>query len=241
MTDPGFGDLLSLVLIVPIRSSSGEVVDDPARVPIDGLRHGSDADGRFLAAYTSPERYFEFGPPGSDAVELPARDLFARAEAAGERMVIDPGSPSQLEVPLAVLPFLAAGIDPTSPEAMRARRPLGELPPLERPVGIPEPFGPTLQRELVTLPQVSAAWLLRAGSGWTLGVLMEPDAGLPQFDEVRNRAHAVASEHLGTRRELAVTDLSAASVREAYEAVSEPWYVRPPEPPRGILGRIFGD
>jgi SseB protein N-terminal domain len=241
MNDAGLGNLLSLVLIVPIRSSSGELVDDPSRVPVDGMRHGSDEGGRFLPAYTSPERYFEFGPPGSDAIELSARELFARAEASAERVVIDPGSPAQLEVPLSVLPFLAAGIDPTSPEAMRARRPFGELPPLERPAEVPEPFGSTLWRELVTLPQVAAAWLLRAGSGWTLGIMMDGTAGLPQFDEVRNRAHAVATEHLGTRRELAVTDLSAPNVREAYEAAGEPWYVRPPEPPKGILGRLFGD
>ena len=241
MSDAGLGNLLSLVFIIPIRSSSGELVEDPERVPLDGMRHGSDERGRFLPAYTSPERYFAFGPPGSDAIELSARELFAKADAGAERVMIDPGSPSELEVPISVLPFLAAGMDPTTPEAMRARRPLGELPPLERPTDVPEPFGSTLAKELVTLPQVASAWLLRAGSGWTLGILMDGAADLPQFDEVRNRAHAVATEHLGTRRELAVTDLSAPSVREAYEAAGEPWYTRPPEPPRGILGRIFGD
>ena len=241
MSDAGLGNLLSLVLIIPIRSSSGEMVDDPSRVPLDGMRHGSDERGRFLPAYTSPERYFAFGPPGSDAIELSARELFAKADEGAERVMIDPGSPSELEVPLSVLPFLAAGIDPTTPEAMRARRPLGELPPLERPADVPEPFGSTLAQELVSLPQVASAWLLRAGSGWTLGILMDGAADLPQFDEVRNRAHAVATEHLGTRRELAVTDLSAPAVREAYEAAGEPWYTRPPEPPKGILGRIFGD
>jgi len=241
MSDAGLGNLLSLVLIIPIRSSSGEMVEDPSRVPLDGMRHGSDERGRFLPAYTSPERYFAFGPPGSDAIELSARELFAKADEGAERVMIDPGSPSELEVPISVLPFLAAGIDPTTPEAMRARRPLGELPPLERPAEVPEPFGSTLSQELVSLPQVASAWLLRAGSGWTLGILMDGTADLPQFDEVRNRAHAVATEHLGTRRELAVTDLSATAVREAYEAAGEPWYTRPPEPPRGILGRIFGD
>jgi hypothetical protein len=87
---------------------------------------------------------------------------------------------------------------------------------------------------------VIQAWLLRAGTGWTLGVLLEPDAELIFFDEVRNRALAVASEHLASRRELAITDLRAQPVREAYEAVSGPWYVRPQEKPKGILGRIFG-
>jgi len=240
MTATGLGDLLSLTLIVPIRSSSGDPVD-PDRVPVEGMRHGTDEAGRFLAAYTTPERYFAFGPPESDAVEMPARDLFARAEGATERVIIDPGSPEQLEVPTDVLPFLAAGIDPTTPEAMRARRPFGELPPLEAPTEVPEPFGSTLHGELTQLPQVEAAWLLRAGSGWTLGVMLDSEAGLPAFDEVRNRAHAVASEHLASRRELAVTDLRAPSMRAAYESVGGPWYRRAPEKPKGIIGRLFGE
>lgn len=241
-TTPGapLGALLAMDVIVPIRSSSGERVD-PARVPVDGMRHGTDEKGRFLPAYTSPESYIEFGPPGSDAIEIAARELFIRAETAGDRVVIDPGSPTQLEVPTAVLPFLAAGIDPTTPEAMRARRPFGELPPLEVPAEVPEPFGSELQLELLALPQVIAAWLLRAGTGWTLGVLLEPDAELVHFDEVRNRAHAIAGQHLASRRELAVTDLRASPVREAYEAVTGPWYVRVPQKPKGILGRLFGD
>jgi type III secretion system (T3SS) SseB-like protein len=240
MTGTTLGALLSLDLIVPIRSSSGSPVD-PNRVAIEGMRHGTDEKGRFLPAYTSPASYIEFGPPGSDAIEIAARDLFIRAETARDRVVIDPGSPSQLEVPTAVLPFLAAGIDPTTPEAMRARRPFGELPPLEAPSEVPEPFGSELRRELTDLPQVMEAWLLRAGTGWTLGVLLESDAELVHFDEVRNRAHAVASEHLASRRELAVTDLRAQAVREAYQAASGPWYIRAPDKPKGILGRIFGD
>lgn len=241
MTQAGLGELLALDLIVPVRSSSGDAVEDPGRLPLEAMRHGSDAKGRFLAAYTTPERYFEFGPPGSDAVEVGARILFERAAEAGERVVIDPGSPAQIEVPEAVLPYLAAGIDPTSPEAMRSRRPFGELPPLELPSEVPEPFGSTLQRELAALPQVEVAWLLRAGTGWTLGVLLDEAVALPEFDEVRNRVHAVASEHLGSRREVAVTDLRAAPVREAYEAVGGPWYVRPPEKPKGIFSRLLGD
>jgi hypothetical protein len=70
---------------------------------------------------------------------------------------------------------------------------------------------------------------------------MAPEADLAAFDEVRNRLHAVASDNLGSRRELAVTDLGAASVREAYESVSGPWYVAAPEKPKGILGRFFSD
>lgn len=239
-TEAGLSDLLSLTLIVPIRSSSGQAVD-PARVPIEGIRHGEDESGRFLAAYTTPQRYFQFGPSTSDAVELPARELFMRAESAAERVVIDPGSPAQIEVPAAVLPFLAAGIDPTTPEAMRARRPFGELPPLEAPAEVPEPFGSTLRAELEQLSQVEAAWLLRAGSGWTLGIMLADSAELAQFDEVRNRAHAVATEHLGTRRALAVTDLQAQPVREAYETVSGPWYTKRSEKPKGIVARLFGE
>jgi len=239
MTETTLGALLSMDLIVPIRSSSGQPVS-PDRVPLTAVRHGTDEKGRFLPAYTTPERYIEFGPPGSDAVELAARELFIRADTAGERIVIDPGSPAQLEVPEAVMPFLAAGIDPTTPEAMRARRPFGELPPLEAPTEVPEPFGSELRRELTQLPQVIKAWLLRAGTGWTLGVFLEPDAELVDFDEVRNRAHAVASEHLSSRRELTITDLRAQPVREAYEAAAGPWYIRPPEKPKGIIGRILG-
>ena len=239
MTETTLGALLSMDLIVPIRSSSGQPVS-PDRVPLTAMRHGTDEKGRFLPAYTTPERYIEFGPPGSDAVELAARELFMRADATGERIVIDPGSPAQLEVPEGVMPFLAAGIVPTTPEAMRARRPFGELPPLEAPTDVPEPFGSELRRELTLLPQVIQAWLLRAGTGWTLGVLLEPDAELVDFDEVRNRAHAVASEHLSSRRELTITDLRAQPVREAYEAAAGPWYIRPPEKPKGIIGRILG-
>jgi hypothetical protein len=236
----GLSDLLTMQLVVPIRSSSGEPVD-PARVPLDGMRHGSDAQGRFLPAYTSADLFREFGPPGSDAIELGARDLFARAELGGERVVIDSGAPGELEVPAAVIPFLAAGIDPTSPEAMRARRPFGQLPPLEVPTDVPEPFGTELRTALTELTQVGAAWLLRAGSGWTVGIQLVADAGLSAFDEVRNRLHAVATEHLGGRRSLAVTDLRAPAVREAYETVSGPWFTRQPEKSRGFLGRLFGN
>ena len=240
MTEPGLGELLEMSLVVPIRSSSGDSVD-AGRVPVDSMRHGSDEAGRFLAAYTSAEAFREFGPPGSDAIELPARELFARAEAAAERVVIDPGAPAQIEVPAAVLPFLAAGIDPTTPDAMRARRPYGELPPLEAPNEVPQPFGGALQGELAELPQVDRAWVLRAGTGWTVGILLADGADLDSFDEVRNRLHALAREHLAGHRELAVTDVSAAAVREAYESVSGPWYVRAPDKPKGIMGRLFGD
>lgn len=238
MSEPRLGDLISIQLIVPIRTSSGDA-PDPERLPTDGLRHGNDEQGQFLAAYTSIELFGEFGPPGSDQVSMQARDLFERAEHAGQRLVVDPGTPSHIEVPQGVLPFLAAGIDPSSPEAMRARRPLGELPPLEAPADIPEPFGPELLRSLGELPQVDRAWLLRAGQAWTAGIQLVPEATLTDFDEVRNRLHAVASEHLGSRRELAVTDLRVPSLREAYDEVAAPFYVAH-RPSKGLLSRLFG-
>lgn len=240
MRDAGLAELLVMAFLVPIRSSSGEPVD-PARVPLEGFRHGADESGRFVAAYTTPELLREFGPPGSDAIELTSRELFARANGGGERVVIDPGSPGELEVPKAVMPFLAAGIDPTSPEAMQARRPSGELPPLEVPSDVPEPFGTQLRVTLTELPQVEHAWLLRAGTGWTVGIVLYREAALESFDEVRNRLHALATEHLGSRRALGVTDLGAQPVREAYESVSGPWYSRPPDKPPGIFNRLFGD
>lgn len=238
MTEPRLSDIVTRRLIVPIRSSSGET-PDPERVPSEALRHGNDEQGTFLAAYTSAELFGEFGPPGSDHIELAARDLFGRADDARERVVIDPGSSSQIDVPPGVLPFLAAGIDPNSPEAMRARRPFGELPALEAPGDIPQPFGEELRRSLGELPQVARAWLLRAGRAWTVGIQLRPQAELADFDEVRNRLHAVASEHLGSRRELAVTDLRAASLRDAYDEVAAPFYVAP-EGPKGFLSRLFG-
>ena len=238
MAETPLAEIVTRRLIVPIRTSSGES-PDPSRVPTEGLRHGRDERGSFLAAYTSPETFDEFGPPGSDHIELPARDLFARADDAGERVLIDPASPTQLELPPAVLPFLAAGIDPTTPEAMRARQPFGDLPALEAPGDIPEPFGEELRRSLGELPQVARAWLLRAGRAWTVGIQLRADAELADFDEVRNKLHAVASEHLGSRRELAVTDLRAPALRDAYDQVAAPFYVAA-ERPKGFLSRLFG-
>jgi len=246
MRDPAPGDLAPRLdelveadLLVPIRSSSGET-PDPARLPIEAYRHGTDEDGgRFIAAFTSPGTLRDHGPPGSDHVRLRARDLFERADAAQERVVIDPGAPTQVEVGVGVLPFLAAGIDPNRPDALRARRPLGGMPVLEAPEQVPEPFGRELTAALEDLPQVERAWLLRAGTAWTAGIQMAPDAVLGDFDAVRNRLHAVATEHLGSRRLLAVTDLRAASLRDTYDATAAPFYVRRSEH-RGILGRLFG-
>jgi hypothetical protein len=236
---PHLAELMRAELLVPIRTSSGES-PEPERVPVEGMRHGSDAQGRFLAAYTSPELLEEHGPPGSDRIALPARHLFALADQAVERLIIDPGAPGQLEISVEVLPFLAAGIDPNRPEVMRARRPFGAEPPLAAPEEIPEPFGAELRRSLAELRQVERAWLLRRGSAWTAGIQLTSDAELADFDEARNRLHALATEHLGSRRELAVTDLRAQSLRERYDAISAPFYVRQ-ERPRGFLARLFGD
>jgi SseB protein N-terminal domain len=236
---PQLDTLIDAELLVPIRSSSGET-PDPTRLSIDAFRHGLDEAGEpFVAAFTAPDVMREFGPPGSDAVRIAARDLFERADAAQRRLVVDPGAPSQVEIPVGVLPFLAAGIDPNRPDALRARRPLGELPPLEAPGQIPDPFGRELRAALGELPQVERAWLLRAGTAWTAGIQLVSDAVLGDFDAVRNRLHAVATEHLGSRRLLAVTDLRAAALRDMYDATAAPFYVRRGEA-KGFLGRLFG-
>jgi hypothetical protein len=236
---PRLDELMDAELLVPIRSSSG-AAPDPEVLDAGAFRHGTDQDGgRFIAAFSSPSVLADFGPPGSDSIRIRARDLFERADAVQERVVVDPGAPTQLEVAVGVLPFLAAGIDPNRPDAMRARRPLGDLPALEVPEQVPEPFGRELLVALADLPQVERAWLLRAGTGWTAGVQLVPDALLGDFDAVRNRLHAVATEHLGSRRMLAVTDLRAAVLRDMYDATAAPFYVRSAER-KGIFGRIFG-
>jgi len=236
---PRLDALIDADLIVPIRSSSG-ATPDPEQLDAGAFRHGTDDAGeRFIAAFSSPSALVEFGPPGSDSIRMRARDLFERADAAQERVVVDPGAPTQLEVAVGVLPFLAAGIDPNRPDALRARRPLGDLPALEVPEQVPEPFGRELLAALEDLSQVERAWLLRAGTAWTAGVQLHPDALLADFDAVRNRLHAVASEHLGSRRLLAVTDLRAPVLLEMYHATAAPFYVRP-EDRRGLFSRIFG-
>lgn len=236
---PRLEELAAAELLVPIRSSSGEA-PDPARIGVDAYRHGTDESGeRFIAAFTTIGLLRDLGPPGSDHVRVPGRDLFSRADAAQERVVVDPGAPSQVEVAVGVLGFLAAGIDPNRPDAMRARTPLGEPPALAAPDEIPEPFGRTLRTTLVDLPQVERAWLLRSGTAWAIGIQMTADAVLADFDQIRNRLHAVADEHLGSRRELAVTDVRAPALREQYDATAAPYYIRAGVQ-RGIFGRIFG-
>jgi hypothetical protein len=113
------------------------------------------------------------------------------------------------------------------------------MPPLEAPEQIPDPFGRELRAALEELPQVERAWLLRAGTAWSAGVQMAPDAVLGDFDAVRNRLHAVATEHLGSRRLLAVTDLRAPVLLEVYDATAAPFYVRRSSQ-KGLLGKIFG-
>lgn len=238
MNELELAQLLRGELLVPIRSSSGEA-PDPARVPLEGMRHANDDAGRFLAAFSSQARLLEFGPPGSDAVTLPARELFDRAQAAGERVVIDPHSDAEFEVPATLLPFLAAGIDLASPDALRARRPIGLLPELAAPGEIPQPLGGELHAALETLPQVERAWLLRAADRLTVGVQLSEDADLGAFDAVRNRLHALAQQHLDSHRDLVVTDLRAPAIRDQYDAAAAPFYVRRVAR-RGLLGKLFG-
>jgi hypothetical protein len=236
---PRLDELMDADLLVPIRSSSGEM-PDPERVGVEAYRHGTDEDGeRFIAAFSAPGLLRDYGPPGSDHVRLTARDLFERADAAHERVVVDPGAPTQVEIAAGVLPFLAAGIDPNRPDALRARRPLGNLAKLEAPEQVPDPFGRELRAALEDLPQVERAWVLRAGTAWTAGIQLHSEAVLADFDAVRNRLHAVATEHLGSRRLLAVTDLRAPAVREMYDATAAPFYVRRSSGKR-LLGRLFG-
>jgi hypothetical protein len=236
---PRLDALLDSELLVPIRSSSG-TAPDPERVGPEAYRHGVDDSGeRFIAAFSDPAVLADYGPPGSDHVRVPARELFERAEAARERVVVDPGAPTQVEIAVGVLPFLAAGIDPNRPDAMRARRPVGGAPALAAPAGVPEPFGAEIRAALKDLPQVERAWLLRAGDAWTAGIQLVPGAVLGDFDAVRNRLHAVATEHLGSRRALAVTDLRAPSLRDEYDATAAPYYVRQSEK-RSLFSRLFG-
>ena len=236
---PRLDSLLDVDLLVPIRSSSG-VAPDAERLGPDAYRHGVDEGGeRFIAAFTDASVLVQYGPPGSDHVQLPARELFERAEAAHERIVVDPGAPTQVEIAVGVLPFLAAGIDPNRPDALRARRPVGGVPPLSVPDAVPEPFRSDLRAALADLPQVERAWLLRAGDAWTAGIQLVPDAVLGDFDAVRNRLHAVATEHLGSRRALAVTDLRAPSLRDEYDATAAPFYIRQADK-KSLFSRLFG-
>ncbi len=235
---PRLDALIDADLVVPIRSSTG-AAPDPELIDTDAFRHGTDDAGeRFIAAFSSPSALAEFGPPGSDSIRMRARDLFERADAMQERVVVDAGAPTQIEVAAGVLPFLAAGIDPNRPDALRARRPLGDLPALEVPEQVPEPFGHELHAALADLPQVERAWLLRAGTAWTAGVELHHQALLADFDAVRNRLHAVATEHLGSRRLLAVTDLRARVLREMYDATAAPFYVRNDDR-KGFFSRLF--
>ncbi|HYI67300.1 MAG TPA: SseB family protein [Candidatus Limnocylindrales bacterium] len=236
---PRLDALIDAEVVVPIRSSTG-ANPDPELLDAEAFRHGTDDEGvRFIAAFSSPAALVEFGPPGSDSIRMRARDLFERADAVQERVVVDPGAPTQIEVAVGVLAFLAAGIDPNRPDVQRARRPLGDLPTLEVPEQIPEPFGRELHAALEELPHVERAWLLRAGTAWTAGVQLHPDALLADFDAVRNRLHAVATEHLGSRRLLAVTDLRARALRDTYDGTAAPFYVRHDDR-KGLLSRIFG-
>ena len=235
---PRLEELVRGELIVPIRSSSGES-PDADRVPVEGMRHGTDDTGRFLAAFSSETAFRELGPPNSDSIVLPARRFFALADTVGERVVVDAGSTERIEVTPQLASHLAAGLDPSSPDALRARSPLGAVSQLDPPDEIPQPFGRILMQELESLRQVERAWLLRRGTAWTIGIQQTPDAQLADFDEVRNKLHAVATEYLGSRLNLAVTDLRAPSLRDRYDSVAAPYFVRKPRK-GGLFSRLLG-
>ena len=194
------------------------------RASADAFRHGVDEDGeRFIAAFSSPA-CSAYGPPGSDRVRMPARDLFERAEAAHERVVVDPGAPTQVEIAVGVLPFLP-----------RESIPIGRM------RSAPDGRSATCRRSryrirsrirsvrafaaLEDLPKVERAWLLRAGTAWTAGIQMAPDALLGDFDAVRNRLHAVATEHLGSAAP-GRDRPACAALRDMYDATAAPYYAR---------------
>jgi hypothetical protein len=106
------------------------------------------------------------------------------------------------------------------------------------PATIPEPFGSRMRETLAELPAVERAWLLRVGTSWTAGIQLVPAAPLSEFDAVRNALHALATEVLGSRRDLVVTDLRSAALRAHYEAAAPPFYE--PAAPRGFLSRLLG-
>lgn len=245
MADPALGraleELRDAELLVPVRSSGGRALDAEG-VAADEMRHGTDESGRFLAAYTTGRLLEEFGPPGTDHIRIRGDRLLALAAAAGERVVVDPGAPEQRELAAELVAALAGGPPVGVPAAPRpAPRPLRRgvpLPELSAPDEVPPALADALGGALEALPQVDRAWLLRRGEGWTIGVQQAPEATLSDFDEVRNRLHAVATEQLGTRRLLAVTDLRAAALRRRYAELADPFYERGSS--RGILGRFFG-
>ena len=70
-----------------------------------------------------------------------------------------------------------------------------------------------------------------------MGVALEPGAPLAEFDAVRNRLHALAAEHLGSRRDLIVTDLRSPTLRAHYETSAPPFYA---PASRNFLSRLLG-
>lgn len=251
--DPTLEELRDAELLVPVRSSGGGRELDASEVPLEEMRHGTDESGRFLAAYTSGALLSEYGPPGTDLTRVSGATLFELAAAAGERVVMDPGAPEQRELPGPIVALIAAASGGRAPSDVRSTRPPSRpaapaLPPVRAKVRVPELSAPgeipdaladALRTALEAMPQVARAWLVRRGEGWTIGILQVPEATLSDFDEVRNRLHAVATEQLGTRRLLAVTDVRAPSLREQYEVLApEPFYERATR--QGFLGRLFG-
>ena len=148
-----------------------------------------------------PRSCAEFGPPGSDtsgcrhatSSSAPMRRRSASWSTRARRPQVE------IAVGRAAVPRRRHRSEPARRPA-RAPTRSATCPRSRSPDQVPEPFGRELLAALTDLPQVERAWLLRAGTAWTAGIQLVPDALLGDFDAVRNRLHAVATEHLGSRK-----------------------------------------
>ena len=239
---PRLDALIDAELLVPIRSSSGAVAGPRALVDADAFRHGTDDEGeRFIAAFTSPDVAGRVRParqrqrPHAGARPVRARRCGAgarrgrpgRADAGrdrGRRAAV-PGRRHRSEPARRAARPSAAG----RPAAARGARPGARA---VRPRAARRPR-PTCRRSSARGCCAPARRGPRASSSCRTRVLGD-------FDAVRNRLHAVATEHLGSRRLLAVTDLRAPVLRDMYDATAAPFFVRRSSEKKSIFGRIFG-
>ena len=211
---PRLDELHRANLVVPIRSSSGG--RRPWRVGPDAFRHGADGRRALHRGLPAPSLR-EFGPPGSDHVRCRPATSSSAPRRPASAWSSTPVPRRRSRSPSACCRSWPPGSIRTdrTPCARAARSAPAAARGSRR---SPRAVGAELRAALRDLPQVERAWLLRAGDAWTAGIQLGPDAVLGDFDAVRNRLHAVATEHLGSRRALAVTDLRAPSLREEYDA-----------------------